>query len=118
VERVERPWGWYEDLQRGDRYLVKRLLIRSGRRLSLQRHQHRCEHWVIVGGRGVVRLADDSLAVRRGNTLTIPAGTIHRAEALIGADLEIVEVQLGDVLREDDIERFEDDYGRVGGPPP
>jgi mannose-1-phosphate guanylyltransferase len=103
------------DLQRGDRYLVKRLLIRSGRRLSLQRHHHRCEHWVVVGGRGVVRVGDRTLPVRRGDTLTIPLGTIHRAEALVGADLEIIEVQLGEVLREDDIERLEDDYGRSAG---
>jgi mannose-6-phosphate isomerase-like protein (cupin superfamily) len=111
--RVERPWGWFEDLERGERHLVKKLLIRGGRRLSLQRHRHRCEHWVVVAGTGMVRLADETLAVGPGTALVIPQGMLHRAGAASGSDLLIIEVQLGDVLREDDIERFEDDFGRV-----
>ena len=101
------------NLDRGDGHQVKKLLIRSGRRISLQRHHHRCEHWVVVGGRGLVRLGNETFTLSRGDTLFVPLGIIHRAEALDGADLEIIEVQRGDDLREDDIERFDDDFGRV-----
>ena len=111
--RTERPWGWFETLGEAPGYRVKRLLIRAGRRISLQRHQHRGEHWVVVSGRGILELAERRIETLPGGTLFIPTGAKHRASACGADDLVIIEVQRGDVLREDDIERYEDDYGRV-----
>lgn len=112
TERVERPWGWFETLADGPGYLVKRLRILAGRRLSLQRHRQRSEHWVVVAGDGLLERDGERLAASPGATLFVPLGSRHRATAGSG-DLEIIEVQRGEALREDDIERFEDDYGRV-----
>lgn len=111
-DRCERPWGWFETLARGEGYLVKRLAIRAGRRISLQRHRHRCEHWVVVGGCGELELEGEGIPAAVGTSLFVPAGAWHRAAA--GPDdLLIVEVQRGAELREDDIERLADDFGRV-----
>ncbi|MFM7733426.1 MAG: phosphomannose isomerase type II C-terminal cupin domain [Cyanobium sp.] len=111
---TERPWGWFETLAQGEGYLVKRLLIRAGRRISLQRHRHRCEHWVVVGGEGELELEGRAVPAGIGTTLFVPVGAWHRAAA--GShDLLIIEVQRGADLREDDIERSADDFGRVPG---
>ena len=107
-----RPWGWFETLGDGAGYRVKRLCVRVGQRLSRQRHHHRCEHWVVVGGNGLLECDGSRIEARAGTELFIPVGTIHRATAT-SADLVIVEVQRGDLLSEDDIERLADDYGRV-----
>jgi mannose-6-phosphate isomerase-like protein (cupin superfamily) len=110
-ERVERPWGWFESLGSGEGYQVKRLLVRAGNRISLQRHQHRSEHWVVVSGEGWLECEGSSIPAEVGTHLAIPQGAVHRARA--GAlDLLIVEVQQGPWLSEDDIERLSDDYGR------
>jgi mannose-6-phosphate isomerase-like protein (cupin superfamily) len=93
-------------------YLVKRLWLQPGARLSLQRHCHRCEHWVVVQGDGVIESRGERLEAAPGVTLTIPAMAVHRATAG-PCGLMIVEVQRGDALDEGDIERFADDYGRV-----
>jgi len=121
--RVERPWGWFETLvdapptgspDGGGGYVVKRLWISPRCRISLQRHHHRSEHWVVVSGYGELECGDEPMAAQPGTTLFVPVGAIHRASA--GAEgLLIVEVQRGNELREDDIERVEDDYGRVVG---
>ena len=93
-------------------YLIKRLCIRAGQRISLQRHHHRSEHWVVVAGSGSLLCATQTIDAAAGTTLLIPCGALHRATA--GAqDLLIVEVQRGELLREDDIERIADDYQRV-----
>jgi mannose-6-phosphate isomerase-like protein (cupin superfamily) len=111
-ERDPRPWGWFETLSLGPDHLVKRLWLAPGCRLSLQRHQHRWEHWVVVSGAGTVEIDGQVQAVEPGSTLTIAQRAVHRASA--GPEgLLIVEVQRGGVLREDDIERLQDDYGRV-----
>lgn len=112
AERVHRPWGWFETLAKGPGYLVKRLRITADRRISLQRHHHRSEHWVVVAGEGVVECDGQRIAAAAGSTLFVPCGGLHRAAAG-STDLEIIEVQRGEELREDDIERFDDDYGRV-----
>jgi mannose-6-phosphate isomerase-like protein (cupin superfamily) len=112
--RTERPWGWFENLAEGEGYRLKRLLIRAGRRISLQRHQHRCEHWVVVGGEGALELEGQSTPASIGTTLFVPLGAWHRAAAG-SCDLLIIEVQRGADLREDDIERRADDFGRVPG---
>ena len=110
--RVERPWGWFEGLGSGEGYQVKRLLVRAGQRISLQRHKHRSEHWVVVSGEGWLECDGSGTPAEAGTCLAIPQGAIHRASA--GAnDLLIVEVQHGRWLSEDDIERLSDDYGRV-----
>ncbi len=110
--RVERPWGWFEGLGGGEGYGVKRLCIRAGARISLQRHHHRSEHWVVVAGTGLLECDGQQLPAGPGTLLTVPCGAIHRASA--GADdLVIVEVQWGELLREDDIERLADDYQRA-----
>ena len=116
AERIERPWGWFENLGDGDGdgdgYLVKRLLIRIGARISLQRHRHRSEHWVIVAGEGLLQIDGDPIPATPGTSVFIPQGTLHRAAAG-SSDLLLIEVQRGAVLREDDIERFDDDFGRA-----
>ena len=80
-ERCERPWGWFESLARGEGYQVKRLGIQAGRRISLQRHQHRCEHWVVVGGCGELELEGETIPASVGTSLFVPIGAWHRAAA-------------------------------------
>ena len=112
MERVHRPWGWYETLTNGDGYLIKRLWIDPGQRLSLQRHQHRLEHWYVASGSGDVSLDGQQLQAHPGSSFDVACGCVHRATA--GTEgLLIIEIQRGSILREDDIERFADDYGRV-----
>ncbi len=110
--RSQRPWGWFETLAEGEGYRLKRLAIHAGQRLSLQRHVHRSEHWLVASGKGMLWLAEDQRALAEGDSLTIPAGTMHRAAAGSDSELVIIELQRGSVLSEDDIERFADDYGR------
>ena len=107
-----RPWGWFETLGEGPGYRVKRLCVRAGQRLSRQRHRHRCEHWVVVSGSGELECEGRLVEAAAGTGLFIPLGAVHRATAG-EADLLIVEVQRGDPLSEDDIERLADDYGRM-----
>lgn len=112
IQREERPWGWFETLGTGEGYLVKRLWIRAGQRISLQRHRHRSEHWVVVAGNGTLECNGSLHKASPGTALEVPCGAVHRAAAG-SADLLIVEVQRGDQLREDDIERLADDYQRL-----
>ena len=110
--RVERPWGWFEELLEAPGYKIKRLLVRSNRQLSLQRHQYRSESWTVVSGEGMLLCDEIWTTALPGVMLKIPKKSIHRAQG--GAqDLVILEVQHGEVLQEDDIERLQDDYGRV-----
>ena len=108
----ERPWGWHQTLAEGHRYRVKRLHLRPGCRLSLQRHHHRCEHWVVVEGCGTARVGEATVSLSPGREVFIPRRTLHRAAAGTGG-LVIIEVQRGGTLREDDIERLADDFGRA-----
>ncbi|MFM7550332.1 MAG: phosphomannose isomerase type II C-terminal cupin domain [Cyanobacteriota bacterium] len=112
ARRETRPWGWFETLGCGPGYLVKRLCIRAGRRISLQRHHHRSEHWVVVAGAGLLECDSIGLEAHPGTTLAVPCGAVHRAAAS-SDDLLIVEVQRGEWLSEDDIERLADDYQRL-----
>jgi mannose-6-phosphate isomerase len=107
-----RPWGWFETLGEGPGYRVKRLCLRPGQRLSRQRHHHRCEHGVVVAGRGQLECEGQLTDATAGTQLFIPVGAVHRASATDHA-LVIVEVQRGDPLEESDIERLADDYGRI-----
>lgn len=112
-ETDERPWGRWEVLGAGDGHVVKRITVKPGKRLSLQRHFHRAERWVVVAGRGLVTLGEETLPIGVGEAAHIPVLTIHRIENTGAEDLVFVEVQLGDHLDEGDIERLQDDAGRV-----
>ena len=110
--RVYRPWGYYEQVDEGERFQVKRLMVKPGAALSLQLHRKRAEHWVVVSGRARVTRGDDTLYLEENQSTYIPVGTKHRLENPGTVPLLIVEVQSGSYLGEDDIERFEDRYGR------
>lgn len=112
-EEVVRPWGSFEGLGQGDGYQVKRLKVLPGETLSLQRHRQRDEHWVVVGGAPVAVRDGEDHPLRIGDHILIPVGAVHRIRNPGEAPAEIVEVQLGEYLGEDDIERFEDAYGRA-----
>ena len=113
-KRVNRPWGSYEGLDAGDGYLVKRITVTPGATLSLQRHQYRAEHWVVVRGIAEVNCENVIQTLEANQSLYIPVGGMHRLANPGDQILEIIEVQTGSVLREDDIERFDDVYGREG----
>ena len=112
-EEVFRPWGSFEGLGQGEGYQVKRLRVLPGQTLSLQRHQRRDEHWVVVNGAPVAERDGESHSLGIGDHILIPVGAVHRIHNPGDEPAELVEVQLGDYLGEDDIERFEDVYGRA-----
>ena len=107
-----RPWGSYTVLEENERYKIKRLTVLPGKKLSLQMHYHRSEHWVVVRGTAKVRVGDEEILLRPGESTFIPAGAIHRLENPGKVVLEVIETQIGEYLGEDDIVRFEDDFGR------
>ncbi len=107
-----RPWGSYTVLEENERYKIKRLTVLPGKKLSLQMHYHRSEHWVVVRGTAKVRVGDEEILLRPGESTFIPAGVIHRLENPGKVVLEVIETQIGEYLGEDDIVRFEDDFGR------
>jgi len=109
---VERPWGAYTVLEVGERYKIKRLFIKPGARLSLQTHRHRSEHWVVVSGTARVTKGTDIYNVHPNESTYIPMSTKHRLENMGKVPLQIIEVQNGEYLGEDDIERLSDDYKR------
>ena len=111
-ERGDRPWGFYLVLYEEERCKVKKFLVRPGKRLSLQRHRHRAEHWYLVRGEAVVTRDDDTIRMEAGDSLDIPRGAIHRIENVGRDDVVVIEVQTGSYMGEDDIERLEDDFGR------
>ncbi|MCC5860059.1 MAG: mannose-1-phosphate guanylyltransferase/mannose-6-phosphate isomerase [Ectothiorhodospiraceae bacterium] len=110
--RVERPWGSYEGISSADRFQVKRIVVAPGRALSLQMHHHRAEHWVVVRGTGRVTRGDESFLISEDQSTYISLGTVHRLENPGVIPLELIEVQTGSYLGEDDIVRFDDQYGR------
>jgi mannose-1-phosphate guanylyltransferase/mannose-6-phosphate isomerase len=110
---VLRPWGSYEDLDKGEGFHVKRLTIKPGAGISLQRHFHRSEHWVVVQGEARVVRNDEEFILRKNESTDIPREAVHKLSNPGGEDLVIVEVQTGDWLDESDIERLKDDYGRA-----
>ena len=111
-ETDERPWGSYEVLEENPGYKVKRLEVKPGARLSLQRHSRRSEHWVVVEGIADVVCGDRTLQLKEGQHIYIPAETNHRLGNSANHPLTLIEVQLGAYLGEDDIVRLEDDYKR------
>jgi mannose-1-phosphate guanylyltransferase/mannose-6-phosphate isomerase len=110
--RVHRPWGYYENLDSGPGYLVKRIMVKPGAALSLQMHHHRAEHWVVVRGSARVTRGDKVTTLERNQSVYIPLGETHRLENPTLEELHLIEVQSGDEISEDDIVRFEDRYQR------
>ena len=113
-DEAQRPWGHYEVLSDEPDHKVKRITVMPGTRLSLQRHRRRSEHWYIVRGEAVVTLGRQEIALAAGESVDIPRDEVHRVANPGQEDLVLIEVQRGDYFGEDDIERLEDDYGRVG----
>ena len=112
-DQPHRPWGHFEVLLDEALYKVKRIVVQPGKRLSLQRHRRRQEHWFFLQGQGVVTVDGDERAVAAGHAVDIPRGAAHRLHNCGGDLLVFIEVQTGDYFGEDDIERLEDDYGRA-----
>jgi mannose-1-phosphate guanylyltransferase/mannose-6-phosphate isomerase len=110
--KVHRPWGWYDSIDEGARFKVKRIQVKPGASLSLQKHAHRAEHWVVVTGTAKVICGDKTITLTENQSTYIPLGEVHRLSNPGTIPLEIIEVQSGSYLGEDDIERFEDTYGR------
>jgi len=112
-KRVHRPWGFYQSLHEGERFQVKRLTVKPGATLSLQKHFHRAEHWVVVNGTALVTRDNDQILLRENESVYIPLGAVHRLENPGKVMLNLIEVQSGSYLGEDDIVRLTDTYGRV-----
>jgi mannose-1-phosphate guanylyltransferase/mannose-6-phosphate isomerase len=111
--RVHRPWGYYESIDMGDRFQVKRIVVTSGGMLSLQKHRHRAEHWVVVRGTAEVTIGDTINTVHENESIFIPIGSVHRLANQGRIPLELIEVQTGSYLGEDDIVRLDDVYKRT-----
>ena len=111
--KVARPWGWYDSIDEGDRFKVKRIQVKPGASLSLQKHTHRAEHWVVIKGVAEITNGDQVLTLTENQSTYIPPGGVHRLANRGAEPLEIIEVQSGSYVGEDDIERLEDTYGRV-----
>jgi mannose-1-phosphate guanylyltransferase/mannose-6-phosphate isomerase len=113
--KVARPWGWYDSIDTGERFKVKRIQVNPGASLSLQKHAKRAEHWVVVSGVAEVTCGSKTITLHENESTYIPLGEVHRLSNPGKLPLEIIEVQSGSYLGEDDIERLEDSYGRNRG---
>ena len=112
MDGEKRPWGNYTVIDQGERYKVKSIVVNPGERLSLQKHFHRAEHWVVVTGTAAVEVDGSRTLIHENQSTYIPMGSKHRLSNPGRIPLRIVEVQSGAYLEEDDIERYEDNYGR------
>ncbi len=111
--KVHRPWGWYDSIDQGHRFKVKRIQVKPGASLSLQKHHHRAEHWIVVSGTAEITCGEKIVLLTENQSTYIPLGELHRLANPGTIPLEIIEVQSGSYLGEDDIVRFEDSYGRI-----
>jgi mannose-6-phosphate isomerase len=112
IERVETPWGWYETVSAAPGNKIKRLHVQPGQRLSLQKHHQRAEHWVVVEGTASVTIGQRQFDLQPGEACDIARGQVHRISNMTDEAVELVEVQFGEHLNEDDLVRLEDDYER------
>ena len=110
--KVHRPWGWYDSIDEGERFKVKRIMVNPKSSLSLQMHHHRAEHWIVVKGTAEITNGDQLITLTENQSTFIPLGQQHRLSNPGQIPLEIIEVQSGSYLGEDDIVRFEDTFGR------
>jgi mannose-6-phosphate isomerase len=113
MEEDHRPWGYYQVLADEPDHKVKRIIVYPGKRLSLQRHRLREEHWYILSGQALVTRNQDKISLIKGGSVDIPQKAIHRIENIGSDNVTFIEVQSGDYFGEDDIERIEDDFGRL-----
>lgn len=113
IQFEERPWGYFQILTELDDHKVKRITLKPGKRISLQRHKNRSEHWFFLQGSGIVTLNDKKINVKKGLSIDIQKEELHRVENTGNSELVFIEIQLGDYFGEDDIERLEDDFGRL-----
>jgi mannose-1-phosphate guanylyltransferase/mannose-6-phosphate isomerase len=111
--KVARPWGWYDSVDMGERFQVKRIGVKPGASLSLQKHHHRAEHWIVVAGTAEVTRGTEIFLLSENQSAYIPIGEVHRLKNPGKVYLEMIEVQSGGYLGEDDIVRLEDSYGRA-----
>ena len=110
---VFRPWGSYQTINLGTRFQVKRITVKPGAKLSLQKHHHRAEHWIVVEGTAIVTCDDKEIMLTENQSTYLPLGAMHRLENPGKIPLELIEVQSGSYLGEDDIVRYDDVYGRA-----
>ena len=110
---VNKPWGSFEIIDEGEKYIVKKIIVHPGGKLSLQSHQHRSEHWIVVKGTARVTIAEEIKLVTEGQSVYVPLGAIHRLENAGKITLLLIEIQTGSYLGEDDIIRYEDIYSRT-----
>ena len=110
---MHRAWGWYDSIDAGERFQVKRIMVKPKASLSLQMHHHRAEHWIVVSGTAEVTVGEEVKLISENQSIYIPLGTVHRLTNPGAISLEIIEVQSGSYLGEDDIVRFQDNYGRT-----
>lgn len=113
IERTQRPWGWYETVSEAHQHKIKRIGVLPGQRISLQKHHQRAEHWLVVQGTARVTVGTDTFDLGVGQHCDIAPGQVHRLSNPTAMPVEIIEVQFGAYLGEDDIVRLGDDYGRV-----
>jgi mannose-1-phosphate guanylyltransferase/mannose-6-phosphate isomerase len=111
--QVHRPWGFYQSIHNGERFQVKRITVKPGAKLSLQKHYHRAEHWVVVNGTALVTRDSEEILLRENESIFLPLGCVHRLENPGRVPLNLIEVQSGPYLGEDDIVRIEDIYARA-----
>ena len=116
MTKIQRPWGWYDIIDESDRYKVKSIEVNPGEKLSLQKHHHRAEHWVVVEGTALTECDGNEKLLAENESTYIPVGSIHRLSNPGKIPLRIIEVQSGPYLGEDDIVRLEDIYGRLKTP--
>lgn len=112
IIHVDKPWGWYKTIYSQPGFKLKHICVFPGKRLSLQSHDKRSEHWVVVKGNSMVRVGNDELFLHANQNVFIPTRVLHRIENVGDENLEFVETQIGEYLEEDDIIRYEDDFGR------
>lgn len=112
IERIERPWGWYETVSEAPGNKVKRIRVLPGQRISLQKHHQRAEHWVVVEGTASITIGERQFDLQPGEACDIARGQVHRLANRTDEPVEIIEVQFGDELSEGDIVRLQDDYER------
>ena len=112
-EIEKRPWGNFHIIAKGNGYQIKEMNINPKNKQSLQKHKYRSEYWQVIEGEGKVYLEDSEIKLKAGDNIFIPKGSLHRLENTCNQNLMIIEIQIGKIISEEDIERVEDDYGRV-----
>lgn len=110
---VNRPWGYFRVIAQGKNYAAKVIHVNSGQKLSVQSHNHRSEHWVVASGTAKVLLGDSEIILNVGQSIDIPVKAVHSLSNPLNEDLEVIELQMGEIISEDDIVRYSDIYGRI-----